>query len=435
MSVYFLIIDGNAKFRAKLTQLLQAEWTGAGVDEYDPAVRGFPGDDMRWSKYDLLFIDYSLRADNGLEWYEVLKRQPDFPPTVILSAQPDPEIAVRAIKAGAENYLPKNSLTRERLKEVVREILGRLHRRSAPEARDERPAQQAEDKARVIHVAKTDSMQPPDFWPEIAGHVMLKKIGQGGMSNVYLGERLSDRTPVVVKTLAVNLMDNKKTVARANQEFKLISRVKNPHIVKLYDQGTIGDMLYTTMEYFPKGDLKQRLRKGINQREALAYLKQIANGLSGIHGCGIIHRDLKPGNIMFRDDGSLAIIDFGISKDINSDLDLTNPGQIMGTPNYMAPEQGSSNYKPDARSDIYSLGVMLYEMLTGKKPYAAPSGAAIIYKHIHDPIPTLPNQFFEIQPLIDKMMAKFPQQRFPTAYDLMEHIDKEFRWDITLDFK
>jgi DNA-binding NarL/FixJ family response regulator/tRNA A-37 threonylcarbamoyl transferase component Bud32 len=493
MSARFFIIDDNANSRVKLTQLLKSEWPGSKVEQFEPATQGWPADDIDWSGYDLLFLDHFLHNDNGFEWYEVLKHKPHFPPTVIMSAQPDPEIAVRVIKAGAENYLPKQQLTRERLKEIVQETFARrgiatatagttaaatsTDQHTAKAVKNENTgssvritvAPSAAEVEKTTLIAKTVEPQPPEdslspvgtdanspaesdakqskiirlpkktgdpgHWPVISGHKILKKIGQGGMSSVYLAERGPEKKQVVIKTLSMAMIDNKKTVTRANQEFKLISRIKNRHIVELIDQGTIGDVLYTIMEYFQSGDLKQRLRDGIKQRDALDYMRQVADGLNAIHGCGIIHRDLKPGNIMFRDDNSLAIIDFGISKDINSKLDLTSPGQIMGTPNYMAPEQGKGAYKPDARSDIYSLGIMLYEMLTGKKPYAAPTGAAILYKHLHDPIPHLPNQFYELQPLLDRMLAKFPHQRFQSAYDLIQYIDKEFRWDLTLDFK
>jgi DNA-binding NarL/FixJ family response regulator/tRNA A-37 threonylcarbamoyl transferase component Bud32 len=474
MSSRFFIIDDNASFRVKLTQMLKTEWPGSKVEQFEPAVQGWPEETIDWSIYDLLFLDHLLKGESGLKWYEVLKQKPHFPPTVILSPQPDPELAVRVIKAGAENYLPKQQLTREKLKEIVQEALARrggstvvknentgssvritvapssaeaeiektqligavkISDVDVPQAAAGQPAAQGagDDKSKIIRLPKKTGS--PGNSPVIAGHNILQKIGQGGMSSIYLAEREADKKHVVIKTLSMAMIDNKKTVMRANQEFKLISRIKNRHIVELIDQGTIGDVLYTIMEHFQSGDLKQRLRDGIKQQDALVYMRQIADGLNAIHGCGIIHRDLKPGNIMFRDDNSLAIIDFGISKDINSKLDLTSPGQIMGTPNYMAPEQGKGAYKPDARSDIYSLGIMLYEMLTGKKPYAAPTGAAILYKHLHDPIPHLPNQFYELQPLLDRMLAKFPHQRFQSAYDLIQYIDKEFRWDLTLDFK
>jgi tRNA A-37 threonylcarbamoyl transferase component Bud32/DNA-binding NarL/FixJ family response regulator len=473
MSSRFFIIDDNASFRVKLTQMLKSEWPGSKVEQFEPAVQGWPEERIDWSVYDLLFLDHLLKGGSGLKWYEVLKQKPHFPPTVIMSPQPDPELAVRVIKAGAENYLPKQQLTREKLKEIVEgvfkrpatvvknentgssvritvapsaaeaeiektQVMGAVKISDADAPADVKAAGQpaaegADDKSKIIRLPKKTGA--PGNSPAIAGHKILQKIGQGGMSSIYLAEREADKKQVVIKTLSMAMIDNKKTVMRANQEFKLISRIKNRHIVELIDQGTIGDVLYTIMEHFQSGDLKQRLRDGIKQQDALNYMRQIADGLNAIHGCGIIHRDLKPGNIMFRDDNSLAIIDFGISKDINSKLDLTSPGQIMGTPNYMAPEQGKGAYKPDARSDIYSLGIMLYEMITGKKPYAAPTGAAILYKHLHDPIPHLPNQFYELQPLLDRMLAKFPHQRFQSAYDLIQYIDKEFRWDLTLDFK
>lgn len=427
MANRFFIIDGNARFRSTLKRMLVDEWGDAVVDEFDPPSQGWLGEDVDWSSYDLLFIEQDLKGDNGLEWYTVLSRQANLPPTVILSARPDPEVAVRAIKAGAENYLPKKSLNAEKLREAVQEILDQPRKPSlsAPEEPPPSKPESTRDKgSRVIHITrKTETSRR---WPNLAGHQVMKKIGQGGMSLIYLARRESDGKDIVIKTLSVGLADNAKSLLRSNQEFKLISRITHPSVVRFYEHGNLGDVLYTTMEYFPDGDLKHRLRKGLTQEQALSYLRQIAEGLNAIHACGIIHRDLKPGNIMFRKDGSLAIIDFGISKDIHSQLDLTIPGQVMGTPNYMAPEQGKSSAEPDPRSDIYSLGVLLFEMLTGKKPYAAPSGAAILYKHQHDPIPQLPNQFFEMQMLIDKMMAKSPQHRFQSAYDLLHFLDAEF---------
>lgn len=424
----FIIIDDNAASRDRLKELLREGWPEIDFEDWDPVHRDLPDERFDWKPYDVLLLDYDLKVANGLDWFEKVHNRANFPPTIILSRRADPDVAVRAIKAGAENYAPKRGLTARRLNEIVAEILDN------PPARVPRGSidNGARRTGRVIHMNRRGGGRVG--WPEIEGHTVKKKIGQGGMSTIYLAERHSDGREVVVKTLLTSLVENKKSVLRTRQEFQLISRIHNPHIVSLYEHGTVGDFLYTTMEYFPKGDLKQRLRRGMLQQHALKYLHQIAEGLNAIHGCGVIHRDLKPGNIMFRDDESLAIIDFGISKDINSTLDLTEHGQIMGTPNYMAPEQGKGPYKPDARSDIYSLGVMLYEMLTGNKPYAAPTGAAIIYKHLHDPIPQLPNRFYDMQVLIDRMMAKFPHQRFQSAYDLLQFIDSEYRLDLMMDF-
>ena len=428
-----LILDDNARSRKKLIELMQERWPKAEYQEWDPLEQNMPGDDMQWELVDLLLLDCDLKVGNGLEWFQQNRETSGFPRTIILSTTPDPEVAVSAIKMGAENYVAKRGLDAQKLTEIVHEVITHPHSRR-PAIGDATLTQtRTGDTGRVIHVQKT---KPRSVWPEIEGHLIEKKIGQGGMSSIYLSRREEDGAKVVVKVLAVGMVDNEKIVARSHQEFTLISRIQNRHIVSLFEHGTVDDRLYTTMEFFSDGDLKQRLRKGMLQQHAVRYLRQIAEGLSAIHGCGVIHRDLKPGNIMFREDESLAIIDFGISKDINTKLDLTEDGQIMGTPNYMAPEQGKGLYKPDARSDLYSLGVMLYEMLTGKKPYAAPTGAAIIYKHLHDPIPKLPNRFYDMQVLIDKLMAKFPQDRIQSAYDLIQFLEEDFRLDmVPLDFE
>jgi DNA-binding NarL/FixJ family response regulator len=428
----FLILDDNARSRQKLAELLGQRWPDVQFDEWDPLISGLPRPDMDWQQYSLLLLDYDMKVGNGLDWYEQNRALSDFPRTIVLSTVADPEIAVRAIKVGADNYLPKRGLDARKLNEIVEEIVAHPNAHRAPVGN--MPSGQEEgDPSRVMRLQKPN---PRRHWPQIQGHTILEKIGQGGMSSIFLANRESDAMQVVVKVLLMGMAENKKTLLRSHQEFKLISRIQNPHIVRLYEHATVDDLLYTTMEYFSKGDLKLRLRKGMLQHHALRYLRQIAEGLSAIHGCGVIHRDLKPGNIMFRDDDSLAIIDFGISKDINAQLDLTEDGQIMGTPNYMAPEQGKGLYKPDARSDLYSLGVLLYEMLTGNKPYAAPTGAAIMYKHLHDPIPKLPNRFYDMQVLIDKLMAKFPQERIQSAYELIHFLDDEFRLDMQpLDFE
>jgi serine/threonine-protein kinase PpkA len=156
---------------------------------------------------------------------------------------------------------------------------------------------------------------------------------------------------------------------------------------------------------------------------AFNYLTHVAYGLEAIHSVGIVHRDLKPANIMFRGDDSLALADFGISKNIETGADLTTIGQVLGTPHYMSPEQGEGKFV-DYRSDLYSAGVMLYELLTGQKPYKANTPSGVIYQHVHADIPQLPRELSRYQDIINRALAKCPDDRYQTARELINVLEE-----------
>jgi serine/threonine protein kinase len=176
------------------------------------------------------------------------------------------------------------------------------------------------------------------------------------------------------------------------------------------------------MEYFQHGDLRRRMRAGISPSEALNFTSQVARALGALHDAGILHRDLKPGNVMLRVDEQVALIDFGLAKHEALEFEITDTGLIFGTPHYMSPEQGHGQ-ELDARSDIYSLGVMLFEMLTGKKPFTADNPMAIIYMHRNAPLPRLPEPLLDLQPLLERMLGKRPQDRFSDAMDTVRALD------------
>jgi serine/threonine-protein kinase PpkA len=173
------------------------------------------------------------------------------------------------------------------------------------------------------------------------------------------------------------------------------------------------------MEYLDGGDLKHKIVEGIRERQAVNYLKQIASALSRIHEVGILHRDLKPGNIMLRADDSIALIDFGLAKRMRLSLEITGHGEIFGTPYYMSPEQGHAG-EVDQRSDIYSLGIIFYEMLTGEKPFRADTALGIVYLHANAPVPMLPVRFSAYQALLNMMLAKDADDRLESAGEVLE---------------
>ena len=182
----------------------------------------------------------------------------------------------------------------------------------------------------------------------------------------------------------------------------------------MYDWGHGDDFRYIVTEYFPSGSLELRIRNLMTVKDSVDIFLQIAGALTAVHGAGLCHRDLKPANVMMRQDGRIVLIDFGLAKKVDNATHLTNAGEVRGSPYYISPEQ-AEGAPVDRRSDIYSLGVMLYEMLTGQRPFRGSSVIAIIHAHRNDPVPQLPEELQQFQRLLDGLLAKNPNDRFPTA--------------------
>jgi serine/threonine protein kinase len=173
------------------------------------------------------------------------------------------------------------------------------------------------------------------------------------------------------------------------------------------------------MEYFPNGDLRKRIKQGIEPRVALALLRQMAEALQVLHAAGVLHRDLKPGNVMLRDDASVVLIDFGMSKQLEMNASITGSGEIFGTPYYMSPEQGHGR-ETDERSDLYSLGIIFYEMLMRRKPYVAGTPMQVIYKHANSPMPELSPGLKQFESILYNCIAKEPGRRYASAEQLVD---------------
>lgn len=409
MSIRFLIIDDHAEFRDWLGHHLTAEWSEAEVIGHDPSAGPLLPEGLSPSSCDIVLLDHRWPGGTGMELLKELKRRPGCPPVILMTPQGDQTAAVDAIRAGADDFLPKAHLGHEELMATIREALRRGRQATARFARPALPDSE-------------EPAQPGTF--ALRGHRFVRQLARGGISSVYLMENESSSEQVVVKVLTEvpDVADGKGDFERFLQEYELISEIHHPNVVKIFDLGIADDHAYIAMEYFPEGDLRQRIGRGLDPDLALDFLDQMSRALVAIHAIGVLHRDLKPGNVMVREDGSLALIDFGLAKQLRTALDITQTGEIFGTPYYMSPEQGHGD-PVDERGDIYSLGVILYEMLTGMKPYVAASPMSVIYKHSHAAIPRLPPAAGHLQALFETLMAKAPIDRFQSAADLVEAIE------------
>jgi eukaryotic-like serine/threonine-protein kinase len=257
----------------------------------------------------------------------------------------------------------------------------------------------------------------------IRGHRCIRQVGSGGMCKIYLAESERAGTMVVLKVFSQvpDVSERNVSFDRFLQEYEIVAGLKHRNIVQIYDLGIADDHAYIAMEHFPAGDLRQRMKAPLLPADALRFLQQMASALHAIHSVGVLHRDLKPANVMLRVDGSLCLIDFGLAKANETDASLTGTREIFGTPYYMSPEQGHAELI-DARSDLYSLGVMFFEMLIGRKPYTGSTAMEVIYKHKRADLPEIAPQFSRYQALLERLLAKAPNDRFQSASALLEAI-------------
>lgn len=256
----------------------------------------------------------------------------------------------------------------------------------------------------------------------IEGYRVLRKIGEGGMASIFLAQSAEGGAPQVLKVMQLHKAVEADGLQRFIQEYALLAQIQHPNVARIFRQDFSLAHAYIAMEYFPQGDLRARMKAGnMDPATAISYIKQCAAGLAAIHEVGIVHRDLKPDNLMLRQDGSLALADFGVAKQTSMKITDTGDGDIVGTPYYLSPEQALG--KPvDARCDIYSLGVLAFELLTGRKPYHASSAQELLRMHVHEAVPLLPPEHAQLQAVMESMMAKDREQRYPSAKTLLDDL-------------
>jgi eukaryotic-like serine/threonine-protein kinase len=318
---------------------------------------------------------------------------------ILLADNGNEMAAVRALKTGAKDYLPLAQITKDQLLNAVGEACTK--RRAALQA--------------AALMAQSENSTIID----VPGYSILKEIATSNFSSVFLARSERLRRNVVLKAMKRGETEREMGDAeRFQREYEIISSITHRAIAEIYDFGSQPGHLYLAMEYFPCGDLRDRLRNPLSVDESLYYLRAIAEALRVIHVFGILHRDLKPANVMLREDNSPVLIDFGLARRSVDEVGTTGVGQVLGSPYYISPEQAQGQ-RVDVRTDLYSLGVMFYEMLTGQRPYSGRSAVAIMSQHTSSPVPSLPESTAMQQPLLDRLMAKQQSDRYASVDELL----------------
>lgn len=258
---------------------------------------------------------------------------------------------------------------------------------------------------------------------QIPGYKIIRELGHGGMAHVYLAVQESFGREVALKILSPHLSDDEQFSQRFLREARIVSQLNHPNIVTVYDAGRQGKHHYMSMEYIPGKDLKQ-LKNSISRKETIRIVKDIARALDFAGSKGFVHRDVKPENVMIHQtDNRVILMDFGIAHGDDVSHGMTQTGKAIGTPHFMSPEQ-TKGLKVDHRSDIYSLGVLLFQLLANYLPFDADSAVAVGIKHLTAPIPLLPGGLEIFQPIVNHCLSKQPQHRYQKAAELITALDK-----------
>jgi DNA-binding response OmpR family regulator len=360
----------------------------------------------------------------GLELLRKMRARNVASAVIALAEDGNELTAVRALQLGAADYLPKRLLTPERLRTSVRVALRRIEQRVARRLVDLAHTAQPialDAPAEAAQGERADAASAPAFDPDtppvIPGYSIAKKIGESEKAVVYLAASAALGMDVALK-VSKELREVNAERQALEREYKAILAIHHPAVVRIHDYGIEKGLEYLAMEYFPRGDLKARMYFGVTEAETLRYLEQIAVALSVVHGAGVLHRDLKPPNVMLRDNDDIALIDFGLARNLEAGAHSTRTGVLRGSPYYMSPEQALGE-ELDTRSDLYSLGVIYHEMLTGRKPFTGGSAMEVLQQHVNAPPPRLPLSLSRHAPLLARLLAKRREDRFNTADEVI----------------
>jgi tRNA A-37 threonylcarbamoyl transferase component Bud32 len=351
----------------------------------------------------LLIVEFSLRDSTVDPLARLVRSRARAPhlPIFVFARGGDERNAARTIKLGASDYWPVHSVKMGELGAALQ------------------PLMEPASGSTTTIVATAD----PRRQPQIAGYRVVKTIAESASAAVYLARNDDLAQPVALKVQALkgpyelSEADRQRFVG----ECQILSSLNHRSVADVLDFGVTDDYLYLALEYFPCGSLRDRLKNPVSEADAVNYARQIGEALQVVHAAHVVHRDLKPSNLMLTDENRVILIDFGSASARLAANDLSRSDLSTGTPYYVCPEQIDGR-EPDARGDLYSLGVVLYEMLVGALPYGGANLAELFAAHRSARVPRLPQRVLRYQPIIDRLLAKDPADRYPSASLFLEDL-------------
>ena len=430
MTPSILIVEDDHQATLWLQLHIEAIWPDCKPRHCQCSAMEAALDDPSAATVDLLLIGLHFgdqRAEASSEFSELrlIRKRHKLLQILVIATNGNELTAVRALHLGANDYLPRERLTPPLLAQRMRAAVRRTRLLAAKEqmrhadaggVSDPIPGDGPPGDATLDDSGESDR-------PFIPRYTLKKLLGESSRAEVWLAlsEELEKEVAIKVSRLAASDAEEQSLFAR---EYAAIAALNHPGVVEIYDYGVHDRREFLAMEYFPSGDLKQRMKRQFTPRLSLTYMKRIAEALIPVHAAGLMHLDLKPANIMVRSNGAVVLIDFGLVKHMDSLAGSTVMGVRRGSPHYMSPEQ-VIGLTLDARSDIYSLGVILYEMLTGRRPYQATTAIELMEAHVDEQRPALPKTLERYETMLNLLMTKNRDERIGDASALLAYLSQQ----------
>ncbi|MBL0123129.1 MAG: protein kinase [Betaproteobacteria bacterium] len=406
------VIEGSIGYQRLLTSLIRAALPSAEIEGIDPFSQTMRGSGIAFGiNSDVIVLGGIGTEAEAMSALQRLRTRESCPPIILLTSHELEPLSSRLCAAGAAAVLQKDALSQNVLADTISRLTGR--------SRDK----ESTAKACATHEPRefghfVFSVASERVVLAVDGYQSVTTLSANPMAQVMLAEAIEDGTRVVVKFGLSTPVHDAAAVRQFCDRYMYFSSLKGRSAVHHLDAGIAGTWPYVVLEYLAAGDLRRRMLGRLSSNAAARILHQLAAALIDVHAGGFAHMDLKPENIFFRDDESLVLIDFNISTRMRDVTRIRTSDDVVGSPSYMSPEQGRG-LPVDGRSDLYSAGVIFYEMLTGQMPFSGENSAQVIFKHLHEEVPLLPRQIRHLQPIVDRLLAKNPDERFANAFELL----------------
>lgn len=385
-----LVIDPSGELRDFLRFCAGRFWPGLKIVGHLWA-RGCPDESFDWSGYDLVVMEHRLHNSNdrGIAWLREIRRNPAAPPVVLISGELTESLRAEAERVGAAAALSKNDLS---------------------------PSQFAECLDRVLGGARPEPQPTPPDIPasegalQIPGFRVLRRLNTTDRGWVSLARNDSTGQTVVLKIVRSTEDLEPDVLRRFRRDYSILSKVESAHVIRVLDHGAVDHCVFVAMEYCPDGDLGERILRGMSTQDAMLYLTQLMHGLRAVHAGGIVHRNIEPAHLLFRENGALVLSGFGMGQD------------VFDSPHYVSPESIRGGTQ-DLRGDLYSAGAVFYHMLTGAPPFKSATASLMLEAHLEAAIPRLPRKTAALQPLVDGLLQKNPNDRFQSAVEVLDGLE------------